>query len=231
MGAFPLTLAIFDLDNTLLGGDSDHAWNDFLVEQGIVDRDHFRRENDRFHRAYDAGTLDIHEYLAFALEPLTRHSLTELDELHRRFMKDRIDPIILPGGEALLEKHRARGDTILIITATNRFITGPIAKRLGVEHLIAVEPEMESDRYTGRVAGIPSFREGKITRLEHWIKEHDVPIEGAFFYSDSQNDLPLLERVDNPVAVDPDPVLADVARQRHWQIITLRDRDERRDSL
>ena len=226
-----MTLAIFDLDNTLLGGDSDHAWNDFLVEQGIVDRDHFRRENDRFHRAYDAGTLDIHEYLAFALEPLTRHSLTELDELHRRFMKDRIDPIILPRGEALLEKHRARGDTILIITATNRFITGPIAKRLGVEHLIAVEPEMEGDRYTGRVAGTPSFREGKITRLEYWIKEHDVSLDGAFFYSDSQNDLPLLERVDNPVAVDPDPVLADVARQRHWQIITLRDRDERRDSL
>ncbi|SPJ34434.1 HAD family hydrolase [Kushneria phyllosphaerae] len=226
-----MTLAIFDLDNTLLGGDSDHAWNDFLVEQGIVDRDHFRRENDRFHRAYDAGTLDIHEYLAFALEPLTRHSLAELDELHRRFMKDRIDPIILPMGEALLEQHRARGDLILIITATNRFITGPIAKRLGVEHLIAVEPEMEGGRYTGRVVGIPSFREGKITRLEHWIKAHDVSLEGAFFYSDSQNDLPLLERVDNPVAVDPDPVLADLARQRHWQIITLRDRDERRDSL
>ncbi|WP_445621111.1 HAD family hydrolase [Kushneria sp. Sum13] len=226
-----MTLAIFDLDNTLLGGDSDHAWNDFLVEQGIVDRDHFRRENDRFHRAYDAGTLDIHEYLAFALEPLTRHSMAELDELHRRFMKDRIDPIILPMGEALLEQHRARGDLILIITATNRFVTGPIAKRLGVEHLIAVEPEMEGNRYTGRVAGTPSFREGKITRLEHWIKAHDVSLEGAFFYSDSQNDLPLLERVDNPVAVDPDPVLADLARQRHWQIITLRDRDERRDSL
>lgn len=226
-----MTLAIFDLDNTLLGGDSDHAWNDFLVEQGIVDRDHFRRENDRFHRAYDAGTLDIHEYLAFALEPLARHSLTELDELHRRFMKDRIDPIILPRGEALLEEHRSRGDRILIITATNRFVTGPIAKRLGVEHLIAVEPEMEADRYTGRVTGIPSFREGKITRLEQWIEAHDISLEGAFFYSDSQNDLPLLERVDNPVAVDPDPVLADVARQRHWQIITLRDRDERRDSL
>lgn len=226
-----MTLAIFDLDNTLLGGDSDHAWNDFLVERGIVDRDHFRRENDRFHRAYDAGTLDIHEYLAFALEPLTRHSMAELDELHRRFMKERIDPIILPHGEALLQKHRARGDLILIITATNRFVTGPIAQRLGVEHLIAVEPEMEDDRYTGRVTGTPSFREGKIVRLEQWLKTHDVSLEGAFFYSDSQNDLPLLERVDHPVAVDPDPVLADVARQRNWQIITLRDRDERLDSL
>ncbi|ART64789.1 HAD family hydrolase [Kushneria marisflavi] len=226
-----MTLAIFDLDNTLLGGDSDHAWNDFLVERGIVDRDHFRRENDRFHRAYDAGTLDIHEYLAFALEPLTRHSMAELDELHRRFMKERIDPIILPHGEALLEKHRAHGDLILIITATNRFVTGPIAQRLGVEHLLAVEPEMEDDRYTGRVTGTPSFREGKIVRLEQWLKTHDVSLEGAFFYSDSQNDLPLLERVDHPVAVDPDPVLADVARQRNWQIITLRDRDERLDSL
>ncbi|REC94333.1 HAD family hydrolase [Kushneria indalinina] len=226
-----MTLAIFDLDNTLLGGDSDHAWNDFLVEQGIVDREHFRRENDRFHRAYDAGTLDIHEYLAFALDPLTRHTRQELDELHQGFMMDRIEPIILPQGEALLGKHRARGDLLLIITATNRFVTGPIAQRLGVEHLIAVEPEMAENRYTGRVTGTPSFREGKITRLEEWLEEHDVSLEGAFFYSDSQNDLPLLERVDNPVAVDPDPILADVARQRGWQIITLRDRDERRDSL
>lgn len=226
-----MTLAIFDLDNTLLGGDSDHAWNDFLVEQGIVDRDHFRRENDRFHRAYDAGTLDIHEYLAFALAPLTRHTREELDELHRRFMMDRIEPIILAQGEALLESHRARNDQILIITATNRFVTGPIAARLGVEHLIAVEPEMMDGRYTGRVDGVPSFREGKITRLERWLEEQGLSLEGAVFYSDSQNDLPLLERVDHPVAVDPDPVLADIARQRNWQIITLRDRDERRDSL
>lgn len=226
-----MTLAIFDLDNTLLGGDSDHAWNDFLVEQGIVDRDHFRRENDRFHRAYDDGTLDIHEYLAFALAPLACHTMTELDALHRRFMAERIEPIILTRGEALLEKHRARNDQILIITATNRFVTGPIAQRLGVEHLIAVEPEMSGDRYTGRVTGTPSFREGKITCLEHWLGKHDLSLEGAFFYSDSQNDLPLLERVDNPVAVDPDPVLADIARKRSWQIITLRDRDERRDSL
>ncbi|MFC0336304.1 HAD-superfamily subfamily IB hydrolase, TIGR01490 [Kushneria avicenniae] len=226
-----MTLAIFDLDNTLLGGDSDHAWNDFLVEQGIVDRDHFRRENDRFHRAYDAGTLDIHEYLAFALAPLTRHTREELDELHRQFMAERIEPIILSQGEALLESHRARGDRILIITATNRFVTGPIAARLGVEHLIAVEPEMVEGRYTGRVDGIPSFREGKITRLEHWLEAQGISLEGAVFYSDSQNDLPLLERVDHPVAVDPDPVLADIAGQRNWQIITLRDRDERRDSL
>ncbi|WP_456267920.1 HAD-IB family hydrolase [Kushneria sp. AK178] len=226
-----MTLAIFDLDNTLLGGDSDHAWNDFLVEQGIVDREHFRRENDRFHRAYEAGTLDIHEYLAFALAPLTRHTGEALDALHQRFMSDRIEPIILSQGEALLEKHRARGDRILIITATNRFVTGPIARRLGVEHLIAVEPEMVDGRYTGRITGTPSFREGKITRLEQWLDEHGVSLEGAFFYSDSQNDLPLLERVDNPVAVDPDPVLADIAGARNWQIITLRDRDERRDSL
>ncbi|GHC30162.1 hypothetical protein GCM10010082_25230 [Kushneria pakistanensis] len=226
-----MTLAIFDLDNTLLGGDSDHAWNDFLVERGIVDRDHFRRENDRFHRAYEAGTLDIHEYLAFALAPLTRHTMAELDDLHRHFMAERIEPIILAQGEALLETHRARGDQILIITATNRFVTAPIAQRLGVEHLIAVEPEMVENRYTGRVTGTPSFREGKITRLEHWLDEHDISLEGAFFYSDSQNDLPLLERIDNPVAVDPDPILADIARKRSWQIMTLRDRDERRDSL
>lgn len=226
-----MTLAIFDLDNTLLEGDSDHAWNDFLIEQGLVDRDHYQRENDRFRRAYEEGTLDIEAYLAFALAPLANHSMAQLENLHRQFMVNRIEPIILPRGEALLARHRHNGDRLLMITATNRFVTGPIAARLGIDELIAVEPEVVDGRYTGRVSGVPSFREGKVTRLEKWLADNGETLDDAWFYSDSRNDLPLLERVDNPVAVDPDPVLADRAQKRGWRIVSLRDRDTRPDYL
>lgn len=218
-----MSLAIFDLDNTLLAIDSDHAWGEFLLEQGAVDAEAYRAANDRFMADYEAGTLDIMAFLAVALEPLAANSPEQLAAWHRQFMTEIIEPHILPRGEALLADHRERGDTLMIITATNRFITGPIAERLGVEHLIAVEPEMRDGRYTGKVSGVPSYREGKVTRLDTWLTEHRQSLAGAWFYSDSHNDLPLLERVDNPVAVDPDPTLHAEAERRGWRIISLRD--------
>lgn len=218
-----MALAIFDLDNTLLGGDSDHAWGEFLVREGVVDSDTFRATNDRFYEAYQTGQLDIHAYLAFALEPLTRFSMDELAALHLRFMRSMIEPIILPKGEALLAEHRQQGDTLLIITATNAFVTRPIAHRLGVETILATEPELQSGRYTGQVAGTPCFREGKVTRLHQWLQQTGHSLEGASFYSDSHNDLPLLTAVSRPVAVDPDTELESEARQRGWSIISLRD--------
>ncbi|WNL43492.1 HAD family hydrolase [Halomonas sp. PAMB 3264] len=218
-----MSLAIFDLDNTLLSIDSDHAWGEFLLEQGAVDPVAYREANDRFMADYEAGTLDMAAFLEVALKPLAEHSPEQLATWHQQFMASKIEPHILAKGEELLARHRTQGDTLLIITATNRFITGPIAERLGVDALIAVEPEKIDGRYTGKVTGTPSYREGKITRLEEWLETQDHTMEGSWFYSDSHNDLPLLERVDNPVAVDPDDTLRRVARERQWRIMSLRD--------
>lgn len=218
-----MSLAIFDLDNTLLGGDSDHAWGDFLVRRGIVDSELYRTSNDRFYRQYQDGTLDIHAYLSFALEPLTRYNAAELAALHADFMQNTIAPLRLRKADALLAEHRARGDTLLIITATNAFITRPIGAWLGIDDLLATEPECMEGRYTGGIVGTACFREGKVTRLHEWLAEHPFALEEASFYSDSQNDLPLLELVGNPVAVDPDDTLRDVAAKRGWPIISLRD--------
>src|SRR5690625_153799 len=217
-----MTLAIFDLDNTLLGGDSDHAWGEFMVREGMVDAEQFRRTNDGFYEQYLAGALDPMAHLEFVLEPLTRFDLDELERLHQRFMADLIEPMLLPRAADLLEEHRRAGDTLLIITATNAFVAAPIARRLGVDLVLATEPELLADRYTGRIVGLPCFREGKITRLEQWLEETGESLEGACFYSDSHNDLPLLEHVSRPVAVDPDPELERVARERGWPIISLR---------
>ncbi|WP_106478702.1 histidinol-phosphatase [Phytohalomonas tamaricis] len=217
-----MRLAIFDLDNTLLNGDSDHAWGEFLVEQGAVDVESYRAANERYYREYADGTLDIAEYLSFALKPLADNTPEQLRAWHQQFMASKIEPMILPAGEELLAQHRAQGDYLLIITATNRFVTGPIAERLGVDDLIAIEPEVIDGYYTGRVCGTPSFREGKIQCLEQWLDAHDVTLDGAYFYSDSQNDLPLLNRVDNPVAVDPDDTLKEIATTRGWRILSLR---------
>ncbi|MHB0774609.1 histidinol-phosphatase [Halomonas sp. WWR20] len=218
-----MSLAIFDLDNTLLSCDSDHAWGEFLVEQGAVDPIAYREANERFLRDYQQGTLDIHAYLALALKPLVDNTPEQLAAWHQQFMASKIEPHILIKAEELLARHRGRGDTLLIITATNRFITGPIAERLGVEHLLAVEPEMVEGRYTGRVQGTPSYREGKVTRLNEWLASQDVTLDGAWFYSDSHNDIALLEHVDNPVAVDPDDTLRETAQARGWRIISLRE--------
>ena len=217
-----MALAIFDLDNTLLAGDSDYLWGVFLAEMGAVDRDHYERENERFYREYREGRLDIFEFLAFSLRPLATHPLSQLLAWREQFLVERIDPIITAAARELVERHRDAGDTLMIITATNAFVTAPIAARFGIPHLIATDPEQCDGRYTGQVAGIPSFREGKVQRLDAWLSEHGGDLAGAWFYSDSHNDLPLLERVTHPVAVDPDGQLAATAAARGWPVISLR---------
>lgn len=218
-----MSLAIFDLDNTLLSIDSDHAWGEFLLEQGAVDPQAYREANDRFLADYEAGTLDILAFLEVALKPLAENSPEQLAAWHQQFMASKIEPHILSKGEELLARHRSRGDTLLIVTATNRFITCPIAERLGVDDLIATEPEAIDGRYTGRVSGTPSYRDGKVTRIREWLADKDMTLDDAWFYSDSHNDQPLLELVEHPVAVDPDPTLREVAETRGWKIISLRD--------
>ncbi|UXZ53009.1 HAD-IB family hydrolase [Halomonas sp. 7T] len=218
-----MSLAIFDLDNTLLSIDSDHAWGEFLLEQGAVDPVAYREANERFMADYNAGTLDMAAFLEMALKPLAENTPEQLAAWHQQFMASKIEPHILPKAEELLARHRTKGDTLLIITATNRFITGPIAERLGVDDLIAVDPEMIDGRYTGRVSGVPSYREGKVTRLKQWLEDQDLTMDGAWFYSDSHNDLPLLEQVEHPVAVDPDDTLRQHAKTHHWRIMSLRD--------
>jgi HAD superfamily hydrolase (TIGR01490 family) len=218
-----MALAIFDLDNTLLGGDSDYLWGQFLIEQGLVDGEHYERENQRFYDEYRAGTLDIHAFLMFMLRPLAEHPLPELLAWRERFLEEKIQAILLPKADELLDRHRTAGDTLLIITATNRFITAPIAERLGVPHLLASEPELIDGRYTGRPTGIPCFQHGKVERLAAWLTETGGDLAESWFYSDSHNDLPLLDQVTYPVAVDPDATLAHHARERGWPIISLRD--------
>lgn len=217
-----MTLAIFDLDHTLLAGDSDHAWGEFLIGQGMVDGDAYRRENDRYYAQYQAGTLDIRAYLAFALQPLTRLEPAQRDTLHRQFMQTHILPMITPAARALLAKHRARGDRLIIVTSTNRFVTAPIAAELGVADLLATDPELRDDRYTGAVCGVPCFREGKVTRLNEWLAREGESLADSWCYSDSHNDLPLLELAAHAVAVDPDPTLRRIAQARGWAIISLR---------
>nr|WP_067290827.1 HAD family hydrolase [Marinobacterium profundum] len=218
-----MSLAIFDLDNTLLNGDSDHAWGEFLCAQGIVDTTEYKEANDRFYQQYKTGTMDIFEFLEFALRPLAQHSTQQLEQWHDLFMQQCVEPMMLPKALQLLADHRARGDFLLIITATNHFVTSPIARKLDVDALLATDPEMEDGRYTGKVAGTPCFREGKVERLHHWLQHNNHTLEGSYFYSDSQNDLPLLELVENPVAVDADDILTRTATERGWPVISLRD--------
>lgn len=218
-----MTLAIFDLDNTLLAGDSDHAWGEFLVDEGIVDAEEYRKANDRFYQEYLNGELDILHYLGFALQPLANHNMDQLLAWREIFMEKKVRPMMQRKAAELLDHHRNQGHTLMIITATNRFVTELIAEELGIEHLIATEPELVNGRYTGEVAGIPSFQDGKVTRLNDWLTAHDRDLDGAWFYSDSHNDAPLLRAVDNPVAVDPDPTLEALARENGWQIMSLRD--------
>lgn len=218
-----MSLAIFDLDNTLIAGDSDHGWGQFLVDSGLVDAEQYQAENDRFYADYERGALDIHAYMCFSLEPLTRFTASELTELHREFMHTVIAPMRLPKAEALLQQHRDQGDDLLIITSTNRFITEPIAEALGVEHILATDPEVKDGAYTGNITGTPTYQAGKITRLNQWLPHYSGTMDNSYFYSDSINDLPLLEVVDNPVVVDPDKALQATAKERGWPIISLRD--------
>ena len=217
-----MSLAIFDLDNTLIGGDSDHAWGEFLCEQGIVDAEEYRRANDYFYEQYKNGGLDIYEFLRFALKPLATLAPEQLNTLHLQFMQEKIEPILLPKAEELLAKHREQGDFLLIITATNHFVTSPIAERLGVDAIIATDPEQVDGRYTGEVSGTPCFQDGKVTRLNKWLEAQDFSLEGSYFYSDSHNDLPLLELVTHPVAVNPDEILEEHACNKLWPVLDLR---------
>jgi HAD superfamily hydrolase (TIGR01490 family) len=218
-----VSLAIFDLDNTLIAGDSDYLWGCFLVERGIVDKNSYEDANARFYQQYQAGNLDIAEYLAFALEPLARHEPERLYAWRAEFIEQQIQPLLLPKARELVEKHRAAGDVLLVITATNRFITDPIVALYGIEHLLATTPEFREGRYTGRFEGTPCFQQGKVTRLDEWLAQTGHNLEESWFYSDSLNDLPLLSRVTYPVAVDPDPTLAQAAAGRGWPVISLRD--------
>lgn len=217
-----MTLAIFDLDNTLIGGDSDYLWTQYLVELGVVDGTHYAAENERYYRQYEAGTMDIYEFLRFQLRPLAQHEPAQLQAWRASFMEQKIEPILLPAAQALLDEHRGRGDTLLIITATNRFITAPIAARLGVDHLLATDLQQRDGRYTGDVEGTPCYQRGKVARLHSWLAEHHADLDNSWFYSDSHNDLPLLQEVTHPVAVDPNPLLRQEAQRRGWPIISLR---------
>lgn len=218
-----MALAIFDLDNTLISGDSDHSWGEFLVSEQLVDAQQFKKTNDQFYADYVAGSLDIFAYLEFSLQPLTEMSMAELAELHKRFMQQVIAPMQLAKAQALLQQHRDAGDRLLIITSTNRFIVEPICHSLGVTEILATDAQIVDGRYSGKVEGVPTYKEGKVVRFNAWLKEHNETLEGSWFYSDSINDLPLLLEVDHAIAVDPCPALQAVAEEKHWQIISLRD--------
>jgi HAD superfamily hydrolase (TIGR01490 family) len=220
-----VNLALFDLDNTLLSGDSDFEWSQFLVEEGVLDRELFEAKNLAFYEQYKAGTLNIAEFLDFQLKPLARHSRKVLDEWHAEFMRRKVRPMMGNKARDLVAKHRSAGDVCVIVTATNSFVTAPIAHEFGVENLIATDPEQKNGEFTGGVAGVPSFREGKVVGMESWLAEHGWnwgSFSETWFYSDSLNDLPLLSKVKHPVAVDPDATLRAYAEKHGWPVISLR---------
>ena len=216
-------LALFDLDNTLLAGDSDHAWGEFLIRKQLVEESPHRARNDEFYRDYLDGELDIHAYVKFTLSPILRFSQEQLDLLHSEFMREAVRPMILAKGMELMERHRSAGDYCVIITATNAFITAPIAAEFRVDQLLATELELVEARYTGNILGTPCYRAGKVEKLEQWLAENkSLQLNNSIFYSDSINDLPLLEKVSEAVAVDPDERLAIEAHNRGWQSLSLR---------
>jgi HAD superfamily hydrolase (TIGR01490 family) len=220
-----MNLALFDLDNTLLACDSDYEWGQYLVDQGVLGREEYEAQNAAFYEQYKAGSLDIHEFLGFALRPLAQHSPEDLARWHAGFMQARILPAMTPQARALVRRHLDAGDLCAVVTATNSFVTAPIAREFGVPHLVATEPERVNGRFTGRVAGTPCFREGKVERVHAWLAAQGrrlAEFEDSSFYSDSLNDLPLLELVSRPVAVDPDATLAAEAGRRGWPVISLR---------
>ena len=214
--------AFFDLDNTLIGGDSDYLWSGHLARLGVVHPAEHRRRNERFMRAYQRGTLDVEEFLAFQLDPLRRYPMHELEAWRAEFIETDITPLVLPKAMELLEWHRRLGECIIIVTSTNRFISEPIARLLGVDHLLATELELSGGRFTGRVSGPPCAGDGKVIHAKRWADSHDACLGDAPFYTDSISDLPLMEAVGTPVAVDPDERLKSEAERREWTIITLR---------
>jgi len=213
-----MALAVFDLDKTLITGDSDFLWGEFMSENGMVDRANYQKRNADFFKQYTLGKLNISEYLEFCLEPLSRFSYDELRNYHRSFLEEKIRPIISNDAIKQVEKHRDQGDTLLVLTATNRFITSPIVAEFGIENLLATEIELIDERYTGKVLGKPCFQEGKIEHLKRWISNRNISLDDSHFYSDSHNDLPTLELVDYPNVVNPDDKLREIALKRNWPI-------------
>ena len=220
-----MNLALFDLDNTLLAGDSDFEWAQFLIDKGVLDAEVHAARNTEFYRQYREGTLDIHEFLDFQLAPLARHDRAELEHWHDEFMRARIQPMITVAARERVARHAAAGDLLAIVTATNSFVTGPICRELGIPHLIATIPAQTMGRFTGKPRGLPAFRDGKVARVEAWLESLGLwwgSFAESWFYSDSHNDLPLLEAVSHPVAVDADETLAALAAARGWSRISLR---------
>ncbi len=218
-----MPLALFDLDNTLINGDSDYSWGQFLVAKGVVDHSTYEEQNEQFYRDYQSGRLDVIAYLEFALAPVARLNAEQRETLHNEFMDTVIAQMWQPQAEKLIQQHRESGDRLLIITSTNRFVVEPVCHRLGITEIIASEPEVIAGEYTGKVAGTPCFQEGKVIRLNQWLQETGESLAGSYFYSDSINDLPLLLEVEHPIAVDPDDKLRAEAKRRGWEIISLRE--------
>ena len=220
-----MNLVLFDLDNTLLAGDSDFAWAQFLIGKGVLDREVQEAKNVEFFEQYKAGTLEIYAFLDFQLAPLARHPRAQLDAWHHEFMEQYVRPMITNKARALVKQHIDSGALVAVVTATNAFVTGPIVREFGIPHLVATIPAQESGNFTGKPRGLPAFKEGKIDRVDAWLESHGLHLGGferSWFYSDSHNDLPLMQRVSDPVAVDPDDTLLDHARQRTWPVISLR---------
>lgn len=220
-----MDLVLFDLDNTLLNGDSDFAWAQFLIAKGVLDREVQEARNVAFYEQYKAGTLDIFEFLDFQLAPLARHPRAQLDAWHREFLDGSIRPMITTKARQLVDEHLERGAVVAVVTATNSFVTGPIVREFGIPHLVATIPAQENGAFTGKPRGMPAFKAGKIERVENWLESLGLyfgSFERSWFYSDSHNDLPLMSRVSNPVAVDPDDTLRAHAQAHGWPVISLR---------
>ncbi|MEY3300857.1 MAG: hypothetical protein RLY73_279 [Pseudomonadota bacterium] len=220
-----MNLALFDLDNTILAGDSDYNWSRFLIQEGYLDGAIHAEKNEKFYADYKAGTLDIYAFVEFQFKPLARNPRTVLNQLLKKYVEEVIKPMITEKARALVKRHQDEGDLIIVITATNSFITKPIAELFGIENLIGTDPEEKEGEFTGKVTGLPSFKEGKVTRLEAWLKGKNLSLasfENSYFYSDSHNDLPLMQKVTHPVAVDSDDVLSEYAKSKGWPQISLR---------
>ena len=220
-----MNLALFDLDNTILAGDSDYNWSRFLIQEGYLDGAIHAEKNEKFYADYKAGTLDIYAFVEFQFKPLARNPRTVLNQLLKKYVEEVIKPMITEKARALVKRHQDEGDLIIVITATNSFITKPIAELFGIKNLIGTDPEEKEGEFTGKVSGLPSFKEGKVTRLEAWLKNKNLSLasfEKSYFYSDSHNDLPLMQKVTHPVAVDSDDVLSEYAKSKGWPQISLR---------
>lgn len=220
-----MELVLFDLDNTLLDGDSDFEWARFLIAKDVLDQEVYEARNAAFFEQYKAGTLDIFEFLDFQLAPLARHPREQLDAWHHEFMESVIRPMITDSARALVHQHIEQDATVAVVTATNSFVTGPIARELGISHLVATIAAQENGAFTGKPRGMPAFKAGKIGRVDAWLESmglHWGSFDRSWFYSDSHNDMPLLQRVSDPVAVDPDDRLRAHALSQGWPVMSLR---------